>query len=220
MKGKTEKIAVSSLMIALSAAIALVCDVIPFLNLPFGGGFTIAASLPIIIASYMYGVRWGFGVAFIYSLVQLALGAFTGSGYVISLFTIGSDDYIGVAAGIVIIFIDYILAYTLLGLGGVFRHRMGKGTALVLGSILSLGLRYIAHIISGAIFFGTWAEWFFSQEGFYAIGGYILNNCSGTGLSLAYAAVYNGLYMLPETVITAVVAAVVARVPHIKKKDC
>ena len=209
-------------MIALSAVIAVTCALIPFLNLPFGGSFTIASMLPIILVSYMYGLKWGFFVSATYSVLQvlmdLSLGA--SSSVVMALFMPTSDGYMGALAGVSILVIDYFLAYSVLGIGGIFRNRVkNKTAALCLGSILALSLRYIAHVISGAIFYGAWAEWFFSQDGFYAIGEKILGTFSGGGLALIYSVFYNGLYMIPEIVITAIAAVVVSRIPLIKKMD-
>ena len=219
MKGKTQALATSAVMIALATALSLICAVIPFLNLPFGGGFTIAAMLPIVIVSYIYGTWWGLGTALAYSLIQLALGAFTGGGYVISLFTVGDDNFMGIGAGIAIVLIDYIIAYTLLGFGGIFRNCKNKTVGLVAGTAFALSLRYLAHIISGAVFFGVWAEWFFSQEGFYSIGASILDAFSGTGLYIVYSIFYNGLYMIPEIIITSLVAVIISRIPQIKTVD-
>jgi thiamine transporter len=73
--------------------------------------------------------------------------------------------------------------------------------------------------VSGYLFFGTWAEWFFTQEGFYAIGNVILNAFSGQLLAIVYSIFYNGLYMIPELVITAVCASGIAWIPYIKKYD-
>jgi thiamine transporter len=101
----------------------------------------------------------------------------------------------------------------------VFRKKFGARKALCLGSIFAITLRYLAHIVSGAIFFGTWAEWFFTQEGFPAWGQAILNSLSGDTLSLVYSIIYNGTYMIPEIIITAVVACFVTRIPQIKMVD-
>lgn len=87
-----------------------------------------------------------------------------------------------------------------------------------MGSVAALMLRYIIHIISGTIFFGAWAEWFFTQEGFYKIGQTILDTFSGNSLALVYSIFYNGLYMIPEIIITAVAAGVVGAVPVIGRK--
>lgn len=219
---KTQRLTTSAVMLALSAALAIVCALIPFLNLPFGGGFTIASMLPIVLVSYMYGVRWGLFVSATYSALQilldLALG--TSSSAIMALFMPSSDEYMGYFAAVAILVIDYIIAYTVLGLGGIFRNKFkSKTAALCVGSVLVLSLRYIAHIISGAIFYGAWAEWFFSQEGFYSVGGWILENVSGTALAIIYSIFYNGLYMIPEIVITAIAAVVVSRIPYIKKQQ-
>ena len=218
---KTQRLTTSAVMLALSAALAIVCALIPFLNLPFGGGFTIASMLPIVLVSYMYGVKWGLFVSATYSALQilldLALG--TSSSAIMALFMPSSDEYMGYFAAVAILVIDYIIAYTVLGLGGIFRNKFkSKTAALCVGSVLVLSLRYIAHIISGAIFYGAWAEWFFSQEGFYSVGGWILENVSGTALAIIYSIFYNGLYMIPEIIITAIAAAALSPLPIIKKE--
>lgn len=216
MNERTKKLTTTAVMVALATALALVSAAIPFLNLPFGGGFTLASMLPIVLISYLYGLRWGFSAAGVYSLVQIALGAFTGGGYVIALFTAGSDSYMGIGTGLGVILLDYVVAYTVLGIGGLFRKKLSPIPALVLGSIVALALRYLVHIVSGALFFGIFAEWFFGQEGFYAIGQWILETFSGGGLSIIYSVFYNGLYMIPEIIITAVVAVPVARLPQVR----
>ena len=48
---KTQRLTTSAVMLALSAALAVVCALIPFLNLPFGGSFTIGSMLPIVLVS-------------------------------------------------------------------------------------------------------------------------------------------------------------------------
>ncbi len=204
----------ASMMIAVAAVLSLVCEFIPFLNLPFGGGFTIASMLPIVLVSYMYGVGWGLGCAFAYSVVQMLVGFRTVSAF----FLPEDENYAGsVLAAVGICFIDYVLAYTLLGLGGIFRGVKGRKTSLVLCVVFALSLRYLAHIVSGYIFFGAWAEWFFTQEGFYSVGGKIMELFSGNALALVYSVFYNGLYMLPEIFITSIVALPVSRIPYIKK---
>jgi thiamine transporter len=215
MNFNTKRLTTTAMMLAVATVLALVCAYIPFLNLPFGGGFTIASMLPLVIISYMYGVKWGLFSGFVYSIIQLLLGHST----VMALFTPGTDDFQGIGAAILICLIDYVLAYTALGLGGIFRDRAkSKARALVLGVILALGIRYLCHVISGCIFYGIWAEWFFSQEGF-PLGAQILNTFSGFGLSLFYSIVYNGLFMLPEILITAVAAIPAARIRYIKKES-
>ena len=100
----------------------------------------------------------------------------------------------------------------------MLRNKISNKTvSLVVGVVFALFLRYIAHIVSGYIFYGAWAERFFTQEGFYSIGNVILNSMSGNLLSFVYSVFYNGLFMIPEIIITAIVAVPVSRIPAIKK---
>ena len=218
---QTKRLTTSAVMLALAMVLAMVCALIPFLNLPFGGGFTVASMLPVVIISYMYGMKWGFFSAAIYSVIQIVMDLYLGKGSTImALFMPNSEDFMGFGAAIAILIIDYLVAYTLLGFGGAFRKVIkNKALVLTLGVVLALSLRYIAHIVSGYIFYGAWAEWFFSQENFYAIGGWILEHFSGNALAVIYSIFYNGLYMIPEIVITAVAALIVGRLPVIKMSE-
>lgn len=206
-------------MIAIATVIALICDYIPFLNLPFGGTITIASMLPIIIVSYMFGVKWGLFTAFTYSIVQIIISLTHGaSGTVAGLFL--PDSGFTVIMGIIIILLDYIAAYTSLGLGGLFRNVIKNKTAsLVVGGTVALVVCYAFHVLSGAIFYGQWAEWFFTDTIIkdWAISKAIMNNLSGATLSLVYSIIYNGCYMIPEIVITAGVGAAVSIIPQIRK---
>ena len=213
-KKRTQALTVSAIMIAFSVSISAICAVMPFLNLPFGGGFTIASMLPIILVAYMYGTKWGILTAFTYSILQMLLGFNT-----VSAFFLPGDSQMIWWRAIIVCLVDYVIAYTVLGLGGIFRKKYTPTKAIVLGSIFAISLRYIAHVISGAIFFGAWAEWFFTQEGFYAWGQKILEAFSGDALAIVYSIIYNGTYMIPEIIITAIVACFVTRIPQIKMRD-
>ena len=213
-KKRTQAITVSAIMIAFAVAISAICAAIPFLNLPFGGGFTIASMLPIILVAYMFGTKWGILTAFTYSIMQMLLGFNT-----VSSFFLPGDSQMLWYRAIIVCLIDYVIAYTVLGLGGIFRKKFSPTKAIVLGSVFAISLRYLAHIISGAIFFGSWAEWFFTQEGFYSWGQSILDTFSGGALALIYSIIYNGTYMIPEIIITAIVACFITRIPQIKMRD-
>ena len=219
-QNKVRRLTLSAMMLALATVLAIICAYIPFLNLPFGGGFTVASMLPVVVVAYAYGVPWGLFTAGCYSVIQIIMSLTQGAGgTVMALFMPASDDFMGYGAAVAIIVIDYVLAYTVLGLGGLFRNKIkNKTVALTLGVVFALSLRYICHIVSGFIFYGAWAEWFFSQEGFYAIGGFILDNFDGGVLSFIYSAFYNGLFMIPEIVITAIVGAAVSPLQIIKKE--
>ena len=215
---KTKRLTLSAMMLAIATVLSLLCVMIPFLNSLFGGGYTFGSMLCIVIVSYMYGIRWGMFTSTIYALIQMMMG----HGTILALFTPDSDSYMGsVLTALLICLIDYLLAYSALGLGGIFRNKIKRpASALCLGSIVALTLRYLCHIVSGYVFYGAWAEWFFSQEGIYqAYGERILAAFSGQSLSLVYSAVYNGLYMIPEIITTAVLALIITRIPQIRKID-
>ena len=223
MKSQTiRRTTVSAVMLALSTVLALVCALIPFLNLPFGGCITIASALPIVIISYMYGVKHGLFTSFAYALIQIVADLMLGhSSVILALFTPSSDSYGGITMAIFVLLLDYLLAYTVLGLGGLFRNRLNKTAALCLGAVVVLALRYVSHVVSGAIFYAAWAEWFFTDTvaAGWGISKWIMAHTSGASLSIAYSMVYNACYMLPEILLTGVLATVVSRIPNIKKTE-
>lgn len=211
----TKKLAMSAMLVALSAVLAIISMAIP-LQLPFGGSVTLASMLPIVLVGYMFGVKWGLGSAIVFAVVQMFLGWGT-----VSAFFLPGDSQMLWYKAIIVCLIDYILAYTVLGFSGIFAKKIKKSAlALCLGSIFALMLRYICHIISGAIFFGTWAEWFFTDV-MPGMGDWVLSSFSGGGLATVYSIVYNGLYMIPEIILTAVLAAIVPAVmgKYVKRYD-
>lgn len=209
-KQSTVRLVESALLIAIAAVIELISKTLG-LEFPFGGTITLASMFPIVLIAYKYGTKWGLLSGFTYSLVQMLLGAKT-----VSAMFLPGDDQMVLWQAICICLLDYVLAYTLLGLGGIFKGKFKKPAAeLALGAFVALLLRYLVHIVSGAIFYGAYAEWFFTQEGFYSIGEKILGTFSGSSLAIVYSIFYNGLYMVPEIILTTVVAAILGSVPQI-----
>lgn len=94
------------------------------------------------------------------------------------------------------VILDYPLAFAVLGLAGVLRGRVQKGgneyAALTVGVILAQGLRFVCSTLSGVLFFAEYAE----DSGY---------------TPLVYSVVYNGSYMLPETLICLAVALLVGK---------
>lgn len=216
---KTRRLTVSAIMLATATVLAMICESIPFLHLPFGGGFTVASMLPIVLIAYMYGTKWGLLCSATYSAIQILMAVIFGSTAALRGYFIPTDEnFMGFGIAVGIVLLDYVVAYTVLGLGGIFRNKLPKVPAIVLGVIFALGLRYLVHIVSGYFFFGMWAEWFFGEEGF-ALGNWILTKFSGWLLSLLYSIVYNGMYMIPEIVITAICASGISFIPQIEKYE-
>lgn len=215
MKTKTKMLTESALLIAMAIVLELVAKAfIP--EMPFGGQVTLVSMLPIVLISYRHGVKWGLLSGVVYAALEMVIGAKT----VAAAF---QPDYFG--SGVLIVnallmcLLDYVLAFTILGIGGCFRNKIkNPGLSLCLGSIVALSCRYLCHILSGYILFGSYAEWFFTQEGFPAWGANLVASLNPQLLALAYSVVYNGMYMIPEIVFTAVAALLLSKVPGIVKK--
>lgn len=211
----TRRLVTSAMLIAVASVLALVSEFIPFLQLRFGGTLTLASMLPIILISYMYGLKWGLGSAAVYAVIQIFMGFKT----VAALFTPDSDSYMALWMAICVVLLDYFLAYTSLGLGGIFARKKGGCLRLVLGGVVAQVICYAFHVLSGFLFYGAWADWFFTDSAAkdLAISGWIMEHLSGRGLALLYSLVYNALYMLPEIILTAAVAALIYRIPAVSK---
>lgn len=215
MQTKTRKLTESAMLIAVAIVLELLAKTfIP--ELPFGGQITLCSMLPVVLISYRHGVKWGLGAGFAYALLEMALGAKT----VAAAFQPGYfGDGVLITNALIMCFMDYIAAFTVLGLGGIFRNRIQKsGPALALGAAVALSARYVCHVVSGYILFSGWAEWFFTQEGFPAWGGQLVAALSPELLGLVYSLVYNGMYMLPEILITCLGAFLISKVPQVVAK--
>ncbi len=215
MQAKTKRITESAMLIAMAIVLELVSKAfIP--EMPFGGQITFVSMLPIVLISYRHGVKWGLVSGVAYAMVEMVIGAKT----VAAAFQPG---YFGdgrmLLNAFVMCLLDYLLAFTVLGLGGIFREKIEQpSAALCLGSLVALGARYVSHILSGYILFSGWAEWFFTQEGFPAWGASLVASLSPEALGWVYSIVYNGMYMVPEMILTAIAAALIGRVPQIASK--
>ena len=100
----------------------------------------------------------------------------------------------------------------------LLRIAVGFFAGLVCGVLVALGVRYLCHILSGYILFGSYAEWFFTQDGFPAWGAQLVQRLNPTVLSIVYSIVYNGMYMIPEMIVTSVAALCISRIPKVVTK--
>jgi len=159
---------------ALMLAVGIVLSIVKLFDLPYGGSVTIASMLPVILISYRHGIKYGLITGIAYGIIQQLLGLNTLS-YVTSWVSI-----------IAVIMLDYIVAFAVLGFGGVFRKLRHQNIGLVLGTVLACLLRYACHVISGAT---VWA-----------------GLSIPTNAALIYSLGYNATYMIPETIVTAALA--------------
>ena len=215
MQTKTKRLTESAMLLAVAIVLELVSKMfIP--EMPFGGQITLVSMLPVVLISYRHGVRWGLVAGLGYALIEMVIGAKT----VAAAFQPG---YFGsgtmILNALIMCVLDYLAAFTALGLGGAFRNRIDHpGAALCCGSILALLARYVCHVASGYILFAGWAEWFFTQDGFPAWGAELVASLSSQALGFTYSLVYNGMYMVPEIILTALVALFLGRVRGIAVK--
>ena len=156
----------SSILIAIGFALSYVSP----LRLPFGGSVTPLSMLPILMIGVRHGLKWGLLGGFVYAglqMIQQFWAPPTGT----------------VAGFVAVIMLDYVVAFTVLGLSGLFK---GRKYGLLFAAPLCLTLRFASHFISGIVVWGVFAEdmpvWLYSLS-------------------------YNGLYMVPEIVVTTVVSA-------------
>lgn len=164
-----------AIMVALSA----VLQVIPFIKMPNGGTITLASMAPIVFIALRHGVKWGLLTAFVGSLVQMLLGG------------ISPPPTPSFFWFVMVILLDYVIAYTVLGLAPVIAKCVGKNHPLVgiaTASVTVTLLRYCCHILSGILIWSVYAP---ADQPVWL-----------------YSIVYNGTYMIPEIILTAVVVVV------------
>ena len=170
---------------AILLALAVALSYVKLFTLPFDGSITLLSMLPIAIAAIRFGVGQGLVVAFAYSWFQILQGGVFAWGLT-PVMLIGS------------LLLDYIVAFTVLGLAGVFR-RYGLAGA-VGGASLACGLRFLSHFVAGVVLWANFEEFVaFGQE--------------WVGRPWLYSLCYNGVYMLPETVFTVLGAFFVLKMP-------
>lgn len=203
-KSKTFRLTVTAVMIALGTVLSMV----KLYELPYGGSVTLFSMLPLLMVGYMFGVKWGVFSGFVYGVLQCVLGSLTSTPF-------ASQSAVNV---VFIILLDYLVAFAVIGTSGMFKKKI-KNTAasFALGSFVAMLLRFVSHFISGVLFFGTWAEWYFTQEGFPAWGQKILDSFGGFKLSMIYSFIYQASYLIPEIIITVVVGVIIANIKPIKK---
>jgi len=125
--------------------------------MPQGGSVTLE-NVPLLIFALRWGVRHGIGAGAVAGLIQLMLG-----GYVVHPIQA---------------LLDYPLAFGALGLAGTVRKPLWIG--LTLGS----AMRLLCHVLSGVVFFGSYAP-------------------EGTNVWL-YSTIYNGSFMLPNLLLACI----------------
>ena len=152
----------------LCIALSFVLGYIKLFSMPQGGSVTAGEMIPIIIFALRHGNLPGIVVGALYGFVQMLFG--------------GSIFHPLQAI------LDYPVAFGVLGLAGLFSSEFEKTKSVVpviKGASLGIVLRMIAHTLTGAIFFASYAP-----EG---------QN------PWAYSIIYNASYLVVEFAITIVI---------------
>ena len=167
----------TAMMVALAVGLELLCQFLPQ-PWAYGGSISLGA-IPIIYLSYRRGWKWGLSAGFVYASVQMLLG----------LSLPPANTFWAVT---LCILLDYVLAFTALGLASVFSAPFEKSVkpvtriaGYVVGAVGASFLRFICSFLSGIILWDSYTP---------------------EGMSVwVYSLVYNGSYMLGNAAIAAVV---------------
>ena len=157
---------------AIMVALAQALSYLKFMQLPNGGSLT-----PAIFPIVFFALRWGLGqgllAGFAFGLLQLIFdGAY--------------------AWGWQSMLLDYLVAFTPLGLAGLFR---GKAWGIFPGTALGCAVRFLVHFISGITIYKIYEP----TE---------LFNSTFTNPYL-YSAVYNGSYVFIDMALCLVITALI-----------
>ncbi len=156
---------------AILVALAQILSYVKLYELPNGGSLT-PAMFPILLFALRWGLGKGLLAAFVFGALQLIFdGAYAG----------GWQSMI----------LDYLLAFTPLGLAGLFK---GKAWGIFPGTVIGCLGRFIVHYISGVTIYRINMPTEVPGLGTYS------------DASL-YSLVYNGSYMLPNTLLALAIAA-------------
>ncbi|MCR4904545.1 MAG: energy-coupled thiamine transporter ThiT [Clostridiales bacterium] len=157
---------------AIMVALAVVIDLIPMPKWPNGGSVSIKV-IPLIFISYRHGIKWGLGSSFVFSILTM-------------LFGVSEPPVTSFFYYLVMILLDYVIAYTVMGLADLFaKPWQNKLVGYGVGAVCVNLLRFLCSFLSGWVIWGVYAP-----EGQPA---------------WLYSLTYNGGYMLPNAVLCAIV---------------
>ena len=179
---------------AVMIALSVVLSFIKIWKMPLGGSVTLLSMLPVCVVSVRHGLKWGLASSFIYSLFQLVFG-------------ITMDGLLGWGLTPMMlvgcIMFDYIIAFTVLGIAGLFRKNSSGG--IYAGMTLAFLGRFISHFISGYVIFKNLDQWELFGKAF-------------SERPVLYSVCYNGMYMLPELVFSLAAVFILMRFTYIRNK--
>lgn len=158
---------------SLCIALAFVTSYIRIYEMPFGGTVTLCSMLFIVLPGYWYGPGTGLCAGFVYGILQ-----FIKEPLVLSFFQVCCD---------------YLLAFTALGMAGIFKE---KKHGLVWGYLIGALGRGSFHTLGGYLYWIDYMPENFPKE-----------------IAFAYPIIYNFSYIIVEVMIT----IIIINLPPVKK---
>ncbi len=181
---RTRILAEAALMVAAAAVLSVIQLPGPWVN---GGSITLCSMLPICVVSFRHGIKWGLLSGFAFGILQMMFGISGLRGISLTTFVLS-------------VLMDYLLAFTVLGLAGIFRNRIAKPSiSFAAGASVAIFLRFLCHFISGCVVWDSLV----TVEGIHWAG-------------ILYSLQYNASYMLPEWIITVAVGIVLCRMVDLR----
>ncbi|MBC2458605.1 energy-coupled thiamine transporter ThiT [Clostridium beijerinckii] len=117
--------------IGIALALATILKMLRLYHFPQGGSITLGSMIPVLLIAFIYGPEVGCLTGFLYGVITLTL-----------------DPYI---LHPVQVLFDYPLPFTALGIAGFFKQRR------LVGVSIAILVRFLCHLISGIVFFGSFA---------------------------------------------------------------
>jgi len=155
---------------AVMLALAMVLNALKIWQMPNGGSVDLSM-VPILLYALRWGVGYGLIEGFLFGLLQMLIDG-------------------AIAWGWQSLLLDYLVAFTPLGLAGLFR---GRGKMIFVGIILAAVCRFIVHFISGVTIYA------------------ITMPTEVLGMTIAspwlFSLVYNGSYVGIDTVLAILIFA-------------
>ena len=184
-KDLIKEIVETAILVALAVVLDLLFKLIPFFNMPEGGHISLGM-LPIIVIGFRRGVKFGLAGGLIYAIINFMLDGI--------VWHVGS------------IFFDYLFAFTVLGLSGLFKNQAKKVWKMLIIIFILCFIRYIFHGFSGVLFFAEYAY----------IPDYLNWNVSVRALPWVYSfVIYNLPYMGISTILCMIVASCMHKVIYL-----
>jgi len=159
---------------ALFVAVSFILSYITLFKMPQGGSVTPLSMLPLLTIGLRRGLKWGLGAGFVYAGLQM-------------IQQFWPPPTATVAGYVAVVTLDYMAAFTVLGLSGLFK---GKKYGLLYAAPLCLILRFLCHFFSGVTVWGVYA---------------------GELPVWLYSLSYNGTYMGVELAMTMIVGVILCK---------